>query len=390
MRMKEFFSGHNIVLASHAECIGCGACESSCPKNCIQMTEDREGFLQPSVNTKACIKCHKCEKVCPILNPERIDDGGLTKAYAAINKDSDVRRISSSGGVFYALARWTIAQGGVVFGARFDEQWRVVHDYAETLEGIIPFMGSKYVQSLIGDSYKLAKAFLDNGRLVLFTGTPCQLGGLRSFLGKEYDRLVQVDVICYGVPSPGVWRSYLKERSQEKGDITRISFRDKRDGWKHSRFIVSFNQGDEDVDGLFMKGFSYKAYLRKSCYECKFRHYHRNSDFTIADYWGVDQFCKEMYDDKGTSIVFSHSPYGDSIIKEISDSVKFVPESRDNAIANNPFMIKKHSLTDKRNRFYRIYRLTSSFKWSAFVINKDSIKVRSIRKIKKVLNRFSI
>ena len=382
------FSGQSIVLASQAECTGCCACVSICPKECIQLKEDREGFLQPSVETEVCIKCHKCERICPVLNPEKVDEKEDTKAYAAINKDIDIRKISSSGGVFHALAKWVIEQGGVVFGARFDEQWRVIHDYTETLEGIIPFMGSKYVQSFIGDTYKQAKAFLDEGRTVLFTGTPCQLGGLRAFLGKDYDCLIQVDIICYGVPSPGVWRSYLKEHIQTVGDITRISFRDKRDGWKHFRFVVSFNRGVEDVDGLFMKGFSNKAYLRKSCYECQFRYYHRNSDITIADYWGVDQYRKEMFDDKGTSIVFSHSCLGDSVINAISDSVKFVAESKDNAIANNPYMIGKLSLTDKRSRFYRIFRLTSSFRRSAFVIYKDSIKVRSIRKIKKVLSRF--
>lgn len=377
-----------LSLASSIECTGCGACVSICPKGCIRMKEDKEGFLQPAIDSKECISCHKCEHACPILNPEKIDENQSTKAFAAINIDETIRQKSSSGGVFYALSEWTIAQGGVVFGARFDEQWQVVHDYAEKLDGIIPFMGSKYVQSVIGNTFKQARIFLEEGRWVLFSGTPCQLGGLRAYLGKHYDRLIQVDIICYGVPSPGVWRTYLQERIRRRGKITRISFRDKRDGWRHSRFVVSFERGDEEIDGLFMGGFSYKAYLRKSCYDCPFRHYHRNSDLTIADYWGVHELCQEMFDDKGTSIVFSHSSLGDVVLDAISDSIKMKAQTRNNAIEYNPFMVEKHTVTDKRVRFFRIYRLTSSFDKSSIVILKDSIQTRTRRKVRKCFNRF--
>ena len=220
--MKQFFSRPQIVLASPVECTGCGTCASICPQKCIRMKEDQEGFLQPKINTKECIHCHKCEKLCPVLNLEGISDEGVTKAFAAINKDSGIRERSSSGGVFYALAKWTIERGGVVFGARFDEQWRVVHDYTETLEGIFPFMGSKYVQSFIGNTYKKAKAFLEEGRYVLFSGTPCQLAGLRTYLREDYESLIQVDLICYGVPSPGVWRSFLRGVVDRFGEISRI------------------------------------------------------------------------------------------------------------------------------------------------------------------------
>ena len=380
---------NGIFLASRYDCTGCSACASACPKGCIQMLEDREGFLQPKINTKSCIKCHKCERVCPVLNPEDQSDGE-TKAYAVINKDEDIRAKSSSGGVFYALAKWTIDQGGVVFGARFNDQWEVVHDYAETVDGIYPFMGSKYVQSRVGNCYKQAKTFLDSGRWVLFSGTPCQLAGLRGYLKREYVRLIQVDIICYGVPSPGVWRNYLREHVKRNGDISHISFRNKRNGWKNSHFIISYKKNSaEEIDGLFMKGFSYKVYLRESCYECPFRSYHRNSDLTIADYWGVDKFCNEMFDNKGTSVVFVHSDLGLSVLDALSDQVKAAPQCKDNVVTFNPFMEHGHSRTDKRNRFFRIFRLTSSFQKSAFVINKDSLGTRALRKISKYFHRFS-
>lgn len=153
-----------IKLAPKESCTGCVACASICPKGCIKMVEDREGFLQPKVDSKACVRCHQCEKTCPILNPLIIPSDFETKAYAAINKDEEVRMRSSSGGMFHALAKWTIEQGGVVFGARFDEKWEVMHDYTETIEGIEPFMRSKYVQSRIGDAYNKAKTFLERGR----------------------------------------------------------------------------------------------------------------------------------------------------------------------------------------------------------------------------------
>ena len=172
---------HNtICLASANDCTACAACVSVCPKQCISMHEDREGFLQPKIDTKLCIQCHKCEKACPILNPITIPDDFETKAYAAINKDDEVRAQSSSGGVFFPLAQWVINQGGVVFGARWNDKWEVVHDYAEDIEGVKAFMRSKYVQSVVGDTLKQAKAFLEAGRWVLYSGTPCQIGGLKA------------------------------------------------------------------------------------------------------------------------------------------------------------------------------------------------------------------
>lgn len=380
-------STQRINLASSIDCSGCGACASACPKMCIQMREDKEGFLQPAIDKNKCIKCHKCEKVCPILNPETIDDRFETLPYAAINRDEEIRGKSSSGGVFYALAKWIIVQGGVVFGARFNENWEVVHSYAETLEGIIPFMGSKYVQSRIGVTFRQAKGFLEDGRWVLFSGTPCQLGGLRAFLGKEYDHLLQVDVICFGVPSPGVWQSYLKEIVKQSGKITSISFRDKGKGWKHYQCkIVTSNESCAQDEGLFLRGFLKEAYLRKSCHSCHFRFYHRNSDITIADYWGVDTYCHELFDDKGTSIVFVHSERGEMALRGLSDDLYCVPQSKVQAIANNPCMENKNPQGIDRSKFFRVYRLTSFRFAMSVIMDKKSIYNRLQRRIKRVIS----
>ena len=233
-------------------CCGCEACVQCCPKRCISMHEDKEGFLYPKVDKEACIDCGLCEKVCPIIH--QAEPTEPLSSYIAINPNEEIRLHSSSGGIFTLLAEQVIAEGGVVFGARFDENWDVVHAWTDTIEGLAPFRGSKYVQSRIGNTYKETKDFLQQGRKVLYSGTPCQIAGLKKYLRKEYDNLLTVDFICHGVPSPGVWRRYLSELREslraERGDgkntvpssidelpvITGISFRDKSNGWKKFGF----------------------------------------------------------------------------------------------------------------------------------------------------------
>lgn len=271
------------------------------------MIEDKEGFLQPHIDTDTCIKCHKCEKTCPIISPITIPTDFETQAFAAINKDEAVRMRSSSGGMFHALAKWTIEQGGVVFGARFSENWEVVHDYTETIDGIEPFMRSKYVQSCIGETFKQAKQFLDQGRQVLFVGTPCQIGGLKAYLHKDYGNLLAVDLICHGVPSPKVWREYLKAFSIDR--IKSINFKDKTVGWLPHQCQVTINKNDvivqtRQIDNPFFRCFRNGIIMRNSCYKCHYRDLHRISDITISDFWGVEEKCPEMFDNKGTSLIF--------------------------------------------------------------------------------------
>ena len=377
------------MLAPKVSCTGCAACVSACPIGCIRMVEDKEGFLQPIIDKKTCIKCHKCERTCPILNKEVIQRDAETKAYAAVNKDETIREKSSSGGVFHTLANWTIERGGVVFGARFDDNWEVMHDYAETMEGVVPFMGSKYVQSRIGDTYKRAKFFLEQGRWVLFSGTPCQLGGLRTFLGKEYERLIQVDVICHGTPSPLVWRSYLNDFHSD-GKILSVNFRDKEEGWLHFQNVIKTTNTtirEHQIENPFFRGFLKNVYLRKSCYDCQFRTYHRNSDITMADYWGVNELCPEMFDDKGTSIVFVHTAKGEMVLSGLNNVLELLPQTKYNATKCNPSMDRENPVALKRQRYFRIFRLTS-FKKAIFVIDKDDLFKRGLRKVRKFIRRF--
>ena len=209
-----------IAIKEKHNCCGCSACVQVCPKQCIRMYADNEGFLYPQVNSTICIDCGLCEKVCPVINQNK--PNVPLSVYAAKNINEEVRIKSSSGGIFTLLAEQIISEGGVVFGARFNENWEVVHDYTETIDGLESFRGSKYVQSSISDNFKVAKQFLKEGRKVLFSGTPCQIAGLKKFLQKEYENLLTMEVVCHGVPSPMVWRDYIdyKRAKRDTGKNT--------------------------------------------------------------------------------------------------------------------------------------------------------------------------
>lgn len=202
-----------IELKDKKNCCGCASCVQRCPKHCISLIEDEEGFLYPKVDLETCIDCGLCEKVCPVLNKDEKREP--LAVYAANNKDEEIRKSSSSGGIFTLLAENIISRGGVVFGARFNEKWEVVHDFVEKTEDLTLFRGSKYVQSKIGDTYYKASLFLKEGRQVLFSGTPCQIAGLRKYLRKDYDNLLTIDFICHGAPSPGVFRTFLRDELQK-------------------------------------------------------------------------------------------------------------------------------------------------------------------------------
>lgn len=321
-----------IKIKDKKDCCGCNACVQKCPKSCIAMQEDKEGFLYPQVNIELCIDCGLCEKVCPVINQN--EPRKPLKVYAAKNNNEEIRMQSSSGGIFTLLAEKVIQESGVVFGARFDENWEVKHDYTETIEGLAAFRGSKYVQSRIEDNYQKVEQFLKQGRKVLFSGTPCQIAGLKCFLRKEYSNLLTVDFICHGVPSPGVWRQYLKERvarmcdknsvstapiSKENAHIESISFRDKRLGWKKFSFALTLSATDRSgvkntvsllntkYKNPFLIGFLRDLYLRPSCHHCPSKGFNSSSDITIADFWGINDYMPKENDHKGYSLVFIHN-----------------------------------------------------------------------------------
>lgn len=367
-----------LAIKDKKDCCGCSACVQKCPKQCISLKEDNEGFIYPEVNKLRCIDCGLCEKVCPILHPG--EPRKPIKVYAAKNKNEEICRQSSSGGIFTLLAEQIIHEGGVVFGARFDEDWLVKHDYTDTVEGLAAFRGSKYIQSRIEDNYKKAETFLKQGRRVLFSGTPCQIVGLKRFLQKEYENLLTVDFVCHGVPSPQIWKQYLKETvvqmcknsnstgpiSKENAHVESISFRDKSLGWKKYSFSLTLSatcsRGTKNTVSLcevfpkntFMKGFLTDIYLRPSCYHCMTRKGKSGSDIILGDFWGIDQIDPEYDYKMGCSLVFLNTQKS----VHFCDNVYIYKKEQTymNAIQYNPSIIKDPYYPINRNYFFFVNR----------------------------------
>lgn len=388
-----------IRIDHKADCCGCSACEQICPKSCISLKEDSEGFMYPDLNKDTCIQCGLCDKVCPMTNygKERIP----LQAFAAKNKDEDIRYQSSSGGVFTSFAAYIITQRhGVVFGAKFNKHWEVVHSYTETMEGLAAFRGSKYVQSRINDSYKQAELFLKQGRFVLFSGTPCQIRGLLLYLRKEYSNLMTIDFICHGVPSPMIWRMFLEEKSNAEYDrIKSISFRDKHIGWKKFSFSISLvnrfhlGRGKNSLSTQiyyyhpFMIGFIDNLYIRPSCFSCKTKSFSSGSDITIADYWGIQKVKPEMDDDKGVSAIMLHTQHA----LDIYSSLKIDSRETDiqAIILHNAFAVKSATPHTRREDFFT--NLHQCRNISSFILRHTlSRKQRIKRTIKLFLNDLKI
>lgn len=349
-----------IIIEDKRQCCGCNACVQYCPKSCITMQEDEEGFLYPIINKTACIDCGLCEKVCPVLNQK--EEREPLKVYAAKNKNDEIRMQSSSGGIFTLLAEQIIQEGGVVFGARFNDDWEVIHDYTETIDGIAVFRGSKYVQSQIGETYKQAKQFLKQGRKVMFTGTPCQIAGLKQFLKKEYENLFAVDFICHGVPSPMVWRRYLHENMQRLGsqEICSIEFRNKKTGWKHYSFSITYIRENKKslsselyTCNPYMKGYLADLYLRPACYSCPSKNLKSGSDITLGDFWGVQNIKPDIDDNKGIEVVLLNTNKVLFYIHE-NEMIKYEITYKDVYDAN-PALIRSAIMPYRRNDFYRCY-----------------------------------
>ena len=339
-----------IQITNKENCCGCLSCVQKCPRKCITIKEDNEGFLYPSVEVTLCVDCHICERVCPVLN--QADEREPNCVYAAYTPDKDVLKSSSSGGIFSMIAESILNQEGVIFGAGYNDKWEVCHQMVNTRDNLSVLVGSKYVQSNIGSSYQEAEIFLKAGRIVLFTGTPCQIAGLRKYLKKDYDNLYCVDVICHGSPSPGIWRDYLNELLErpegvagkntvlsslkEKPVITGISFRDKSDGWKKFGFVIrgkSASKADKNsvlssVDSILMKqpasqnlyfrGFLNNLYLRPSCHNCPARHGKSGSDILLGDFWGILRRHPEFYNSMGVSLVLTYTDKGRALFESLN------------------------------------------------------------------------
>ena len=347
-----------IQITDKKNCSGCGACANICPKNCISMQRDEMGFAYPVVDADSCINCGRCEVVCPILNPAK--ENNPKAVIGAKNRDEAVRSTSSSGGTFFELAKATISRGGIVYGCALDEKLVARHIGVETVEGLSALKGSKYVQSDVGTTYREAKKQLIEGREVLYSGTPCQIAGLKNYLGKEYDNLLLVDVLCHGVPSPGVFEDYLGYLADKFGSKpVSVNFRNKEKSWKRLYFEVKFENGKRYFTfcgyDRYMSMFLNNISLRPSCYDCRFTTVNRQGDITLGDFWGIGRKYPERDDDKGISLIIVNTEKGEKAYGEIAERMDAFDSDIDTAKAGQLILyasVKKHSRYDE---FFRLY-----------------------------------
>lgn len=388
-KAREFIKEQRPILPMN-NCNGCSACASICPKNCIEMKNNKEGFWYPEIDNNKCIKCGACEKVCP-LKKDKINNDKKVNAYAAFTNNDDIRKKSSSGGIFSELAQSILQSGGKVFGASYDEKFNVKHILVENVNELNKLRGSKYVQSWIGDTYINVKRLLETGEKVLFSGTPCQIGGLYSYLGKEYENLFTVDIICHGVPSPLVLDKYLKEQvGVQQTDVSSVNMREKSRGWENFSIKIDFLNGkvykkmlSED---LYIRSFMANLSLRPSCYNCYFKNRIRQSDITLADFWGVKNVKPEMYDGKGTSIVVVNSSKGEELFKSIGKNIKYIEADLDEAIKYNSAMVKSVAVPQNREMFMRDI-VDNGFEKTAKKYLKQDLGKQVKKVVKKILRK---
>ena len=352
------------MLCEIEKCFGCMACYNICPVNAINVIEDEEGFLRPKIQEDKCIKCKKCINSCAAIEDvERNNETFEQETYACWNKDEEIRKNSTSGGLFTAMASSILKQNGVVFASSFDNKFNIVHSAIYNKDDVVKFRGSKYVQSNIGSTYKEAKMLLDNKKSVLFTGTPCQIAGLYKFLGNEYNDLYTCDLICHGVPSPKVYRSYINYmQNKYKSPITNINFRDKQSGWKVYSVKINFQNGKvytkSNLKDPYSRGFLRDYFIRPSCSNCQYANIIRKGDMTIGDFWGYKSTNKkDLDDDRGISLAIINSRNGKKLFEFCKNDIVYFKRSIDEAIRGNKCLSSCFLASSKRKEFWQDYNL---------------------------------
>lgn len=345
-----------IALVDKTKCTGCTACVSACPTHCIEMEADREGFAYPKTDISKCIHCGRCSAVCQVekmlVAPEPI------YALGANAKNNAIRVRSSSGGVFFYLASHILKRGGVAYGAALQNNCiSVRHECVRDQDDIQKLMGSKYVQSDVGDTFVQVKEQLQSGIEVLFTGTPCQIGGLKAFLGKEYENLICVSVICHGAPSPLLWNMYVQKCvSALGGELLHCDFRNKKHGWNHFGLRIESSSGKKRFTSAqtdpYMRMFLKNISLRPSCYQCSAKSNVCGADIVIGDFWGVEKRLPKLADDLGTSLILVYSTKGEKLIKAISENLVLQRVNAMEALLGNRAFSGSVAEPSLRNAFF--------------------------------------
>lgn len=311
------------ILDKESDCCGCEACFNICPVHAIEMQINSAGFWYPKIDSDLCVGCSQCREVCPV-NHKSVSARTIKTLGGLINDEEQYYKCSS-GGIFTALAQYVLNNNGYVCGAAYNDELTVEHICSNEKQIAKKIQGTKYVQSRINNNYQIIEDLLKKGETVLFSGTPCQSAGLICFLKKDYDNLVCVDLICHGVPSPGIWKKYLDE-IQNSEHISSVNFREKCRGTDESYFVIRFSDGSElkekKSDNLYMRGFLRNYFLRESCFNCHFKGTHRFSDITVGDFWGAKEYYPNDFGNASVSSIVIHTEKGLKYMENIIPSLK--------------------------------------------------------------------
>ena len=352
-----FMSSSNVTdLINKTDCSGCGACVCACPMKCISMKRDSEGFSYPQMGDKNCINCGKCLSVCPVKAKPKATDYHR-RVFAVQHKDDRIRRESTSGGAFTAIAEYVIENGGIVFGAGMDENFRVRHMPAYNREQLASFRNSKYSQSDLGDTFLKIKKDLAEGKKILFSGTPCQVAGLKKFLPDADENLITVDVVCRGIPSPLVFEKYLDYQRKKLGEFDKVLFRDKYSGYTHTTMSLYRDEACLYHNGLeydpMLKLFYQGMICRPACSDCRFKGRERCSDFTLWDCFSAAAINSDFDDNKGTTFVMLHSEKAEMIFEKIQDSIRACEGETESVCHSSAEMFQSISHNPQRQNFFR-------------------------------------
>ena len=340
------------------ECCGCTACEQVCAKGAISMVQDNEGFSYPVIDKDLCVNCGLCEKVCAFSQPQYANST-LPAVYATYLKETEERKKSSSGGIFYAIAKWILTQGGIVYGATFDNDLQLSHIGVENLNDLEKLRGSKYLQSAMGNTYKEVREQLKHGRWVYFTGTGCQVAGLKAYLRKEFPTLITSDLVCHGTPSQKLFDKHIEYLGKKvNGIITNYNFRNNKQWgvneiytYKKDNNYRYKNTGHFALSPYLFQ-FMYAYSYRYSCYNCKYTQIPRQGDITLADYWGVKEFFPQIDAKSGVSLVLANNEQGNNVWEQIKDGLVYYESCVEHGAKNNGNLIKKTIEPEIRKGIY--------------------------------------
>lgn len=367
-------------------CTGCTACASICPKNAITMIEKNDGFKYPVIDQEKCINCGLCKKICPVLSLQ--SNQSINKCYVGYSKDSNDKEKSSSGGIFSLVANYILDSKGLVIGAAFNNENKLVHISIDNKNDLLKLKGSKYLQSDLENVFKLVKEKVSTQK-ILFVGTPCQVAGLKAYLKKDYDNLFCIDLFCHGVPSPKLFLKYVKElENKYNSKLLNYNFRDKTTGW--DTYSTTAQLENKTISELrtknnYMKLFLSDIALRESCYNCSFKLGNKYSDITVGDFWGVKNHYPEMYSKNGVSAIIINSKKGQDIFETLKEKISYKECQLDEIVLGNKSLKYSSIKPIKRETFFReldeqsIERLTKKY------VKKRPLYKKVLGKIKKII-----